>query len=83
MNVQHKLSIMRPPRVQITYDVETLGSFETKEIPFVLGIIADLAGATQLEPFYKRRFILIDGVILTMYCQALLLRSVSLWTERR
>jgi type VI secretion system protein ImpC len=52
---------MRPPRVQITYDVETLGSFETKEIPFVLGIIADLAGATQLEPFYKRRFILIDG----------------------
>jgi len=34
----------RPPRVQITYDVEIGDAVEKKELPFVMGILADLAG---------------------------------------
>jgi type VI secretion system protein ImpB len=43
-SIQHKLDRVRPPRVQITYDVETLGAIQMKELPFVMGIMADLAG---------------------------------------
>ena len=34
-----KLSRVRPPRVQITYDVEIGDAIETKELPFVLGVL--------------------------------------------
>lgn len=43
-STQHKLDRIRPPRVQITYDVETRGSFVKKELPFVVGLMADLSG---------------------------------------
>ena len=43
-STQHKLDRVRPPRVQITYDVETRGSFVKVELPFVVGILADLSG---------------------------------------
>ena len=43
-SLQHKLDRVRPPRVQITYDVETNGSQVKKELPFVLGVLSDLAG---------------------------------------
>ncbi|MCY7293837.1 type VI secretion system contractile sheath large subunit [Alteromonas sp. a30] len=42
-SIQHKLSRVRPPRVQITYDVETGGALEKKELPFIVGILADLS----------------------------------------
>lgn len=61
MNVQHKLSIMRPPRVHITHDVETGGALQKKELPFVVGIISDLAGDTTLEAIHQRKFVFIDG----------------------
>jgi type VI secretion system protein ImpC len=35
---------VRPPRVRITYDVETGGAAEKKELPFIAGILADLSG---------------------------------------
>lgn len=41
---QHWLDRNRPPRVQITYDVETLGSSAKQEIPFVAGVMGDFAG---------------------------------------
>lgn len=41
---QHKLDRVRRPRVQITYDVETGGAMEKKELPFVVGVLADLSG---------------------------------------
>jgi type VI secretion system protein ImpB len=44
-STQHKLDRIRPPRVQITYDVETRGSFVKMELPFVVGIMADLSTA--------------------------------------
>ena len=37
----------RAPRVQIAYDVEHYGSPTTIELPFVMGVMADLAGASE------------------------------------
>jgi type VI secretion system protein ImpB len=42
-NTQHKLSKARPPRVQITYDVEAGGAESKKELPLVVGVIGDFA----------------------------------------
>jgi type VI secretion system protein ImpB len=41
---QKKLERVRPPRVNISYDVETGGAIETKELPFLMGVLADLSG---------------------------------------
>ena len=49
-SIQHKLSRVRPPRVQITYDVETGGAIEKKELPFVIGVVADLTGVDEEGP---------------------------------
>jgi len=61
-STQHKLSRIRPPRVQITYDVETGGAIQMKELPFVAGILADLSGkpAEALPKVKDRKFIEID-----------------------
>lgn len=37
----------RPPRVQIEYDLETNDSMKKVEIPFVVGVLADLSGASS------------------------------------
>lgn len=61
-SIQHKLNKMRPARVKITYDVETGNSVEEKELPLVVGILADLSGQTvsPQEKLRERRFIEID-----------------------
>ncbi len=61
-STQHKLSRVRPPRVQISYDVEIGDAIEKKELPFVVGVLADLAGkpAEALPPLSKRKFVAID-----------------------
>lgn len=61
-STQHKLDRIRPPRVQITYDVETLGAIEMKELPFVVGILADLSGKPEepLPLMKERKFVEID-----------------------
>lgn len=67
-SIQHKLDRVRRPRVQITYDVETLGSIVKTELPFVVGIMADLSGnrfknatANPDQPMLKdRKFVEID-----------------------
>jgi type VI secretion system protein ImpB len=43
-STQHKLDRVRPPRVQITYDVEVGGAIEMKELPFVMGVLGDFSG---------------------------------------
>ena len=61
-STQHKLDRIRPPRVQITYDVEIGDAIEMKELPFVGGILADLSGKPE-EPLPKvkdRKFVEID-----------------------
>ncbi len=61
-STQHKLDTIRPPRVQITYDVEIGNAIEAHELPFVMGILADLAGtpSTPLPSLRDRKFIDID-----------------------
>ena len=60
-STQHKLDRIRPPRVQITYDVETRGSFVKKELPFVVGILADLSGSNpDPKPLRERKYVEID-----------------------
>jgi type VI secretion system protein ImpB len=58
---QHWLDRNRPPRVQITYDVETGGAVEKKEIPFVVGVMSDLSGDnTPTTKLKERKFVEID-----------------------
>lgn len=57
-NTQHKLSKSRPPRVQITYDVEAGGAETKKELPLVMGVIGDFA--KDNAALRDRRFTHID-----------------------
>ena len=52
----------RAPRVQIEYDVELYGSNKKMQIPFVMGVMADLSGkpAEPLAPVAERKFLNID-----------------------
>ncbi|MET3494830.1 type VI secretion system contractile sheath small subunit [Variovorax boronicumulans] len=52
----------RAPRVQIEYDVEIYGSEKKIELPFVMGVLADLSGkpAQALPPVADRKFLDID-----------------------
>ena len=61
-STQHELDRVRPPRVQITYDVDTGDAVEKKELPFVVGVISDLAGnPAEAPPQMKdRKFVEID-----------------------
>ncbi len=61
-STQHKLSRVRPPRVQISYDVEVGGAMEKKELPLVVGIMANLSGKPEkpLAPLKERKFVEID-----------------------
>jgi len=58
-SVQKKLERVRPPRVHVTYDVETGGAIEIKELPFVMGVLGDFSGQpTEPLPRLKdRRFV--------------------------
>lgn len=61
-STQKKLNRVRPPRVQITYDVEVGDAIETKELPFVMGVMGDYTGHNK-EPLPKlkdRKFVQID-----------------------
>jgi len=55
-------SRVRPPRVHITYEVETGDAMQLKELPFVLGVMADLSGQPkeQLPRLADRKFVEID-----------------------
>ena len=61
-SVHDKLKRVRPPRVHITYDVETEGAVVEKELPFVVGVLGDFSGdpTEPLKPLKDRKFIQID-----------------------
>jgi type VI secretion system ImpB/VipA family protein len=61
-SIQKKLTRVRPPRVQISYDVETGGAIEKKSLPLVVGIMADLAAKSDkfTIPVKDRKFVEID-----------------------
>ena len=52
----------RAPRVQIEYDVELYGAEKKIQLPFVMGVLADLSGkpADPLAPVADRKFLEID-----------------------
>ncbi|WP_227136770.1 type VI secretion system contractile sheath small subunit [Kosakonia radicincitans] len=57
-NTQHKLDKARPPRVQITYDVEIGDAQTAKELPLVLGVMGDFTNTeTELR---DRKFLHVD-----------------------
>jgi type VI secretion system protein ImpB len=61
-SIQHKIDRIRPPRVQITYDVEIGGALELKELPFVVGVLGDFVGKPEepLPGVKQRKFVEID-----------------------
>ena len=52
----------RAPRVQIEYDVELYGAEKKVQLPFVMGVMADLSGKPEdpLPPVSDRKFLEID-----------------------
>lgn len=61
-SVQKRLQKIRPPRVQMTYDVEIGDAIETKEVPFVMGVIGDFGGNSEVEQkrLKERKFVNVD-----------------------
>jgi len=63
-SIQKRLQQVRPPRVQLTYDVEIGDAIEKKELPFVVGVLGDLTGQSDPEkPLPKlkdRKFVQVD-----------------------
>lgn len=59
---QHWLDRVRTPRVHITYDVEIGSAIEKKELPFVVGVLADLSGIPEkpLPDLKFRKFVEVD-----------------------
>jgi type VI secretion system protein ImpB len=58
-STQAKLARVRPPRVQISYEVNAGDAIEIKEIPFVMGVLGDFSGmpTEPLEELKKRKFV--------------------------
>ena len=48
-STQKRLQKVRPPRVQLTYDVEKGDAIEQKELPFVVGVVGDFSAQSEAE----------------------------------
>lgn len=59
---QKSIDRNRTPRVHIKYDVEVGGATKAVELPFIVGVMADLSGkpADPLKPLGERKFVEID-----------------------
>ena len=53
-SIQKKLTRVRPPRVQISYEVQIGDAIQLKEIPFVMGVLGDFSG-NPVEPLPEVR----------------------------
>ena len=62
MSSQKFIARNRAPRVQIEYEVEVYGAQKKIQLPFVMGVMADLTGkpADPLAPVADRKFLEID-----------------------
>ena len=62
-SIQKRLQKVRPPRVQMTYDVEVGDAIEQKELPFVVGVIGDFSGQSEVEQkkLRDRSFVNVDN----------------------
>ena len=63
-SVQKRLEKVRPPRVQLTYDVQIGDAIEQKEIPFVAGVLGDFTGKQDPNnpppKLKERKFVSVD-----------------------
>ena len=61
-SVQKKLQKVRPPRVQMTYEVDIGDAIENKELPLVVGVVGDFGGnsTTPQKRLKERSFVGID-----------------------
>jgi type VI secretion system protein ImpB len=61
-SIHDKLRRVRKPRVHITYDVETNGAMQEKELPFVMGVMGDYSGdnTENKKALKDRKFSQID-----------------------
>ena len=63
-SIQKRLERIRPPRVQLSYDVEIGDAIENKELPFVMGVMGDFTGLQDpdnpLPRLKERKFVNID-----------------------
>ncbi|MGY4830233.1 type VI secretion system contractile sheath small subunit [Sphaerotilaceae bacterium SBD11-9] len=63
-SVQKRLERVRPPRVQLSYDVEIGDAIENKELPFVMGVMGDFTGQQDpnnpLPKLKERKFVSVD-----------------------
>lgn len=63
-SVQKRLERVRPPRVQLSYDVEIGDAIESKELPFVMGVMGDFTGQQNpdnpLPKLKERKFVNVD-----------------------
>src|ERR1044071_3330275 len=61
-SLQKNVGRVRPPRVHITYDVEVGDAIVKRDLPFVVGVLADLSGMPEkaLPAISKRKFVQID-----------------------
>ena len=61
-SLQKKLDRVRPPRVQIRYEVAIGDAMEMKELPFVMGVLGDFSGKPEkaLPALRDRKFVDID-----------------------
>ena len=58
---QKRVGRVRPPRVQITYDVEDGGATATRELPLVAGVVSDLSGdASDPVAYEERKFVEVE-----------------------
>jgi type VI secretion system protein ImpB len=62
-SIQKRLNKVRAPRVQMTYDVEIGDAMENKELPFVVGVVGDFGGNSDVEKkrLKDRKFVSIDN----------------------
>jgi type VI secretion system protein ImpB len=63
-SVQKRLEKVRPPRVQLSYDVQVGDAIEQKELPFVVGVLGDFTGqpdsAKPTAKLKDRKFVNVD-----------------------
>jgi type VI secretion system protein ImpB len=61
-STQKKVGRVRPPRVQIEYEVYVGDAMQLKELPFVVGVLGDFSGKPEqpLPPLAQRKFVEID-----------------------
>ncbi|OMG54962.1 type VI secretion system-associated protein [Azonexus hydrophilus] len=61
-SIQKRLQKVRPPRVQLTYDVEIGDAIEVKELPFVVGVLGDFTAQSReyQGKVRDRKFVNID-----------------------